>query len=341
MSKQPEIKDWGKLYQLIIELKKLAPWQWMVEEEMFAVEHPDTGEIGFASVMGATEQFYALSFYMGINAYHQFWGLQFTEPGPFTYQKILEIPQLQVSFEDSVDVSSRDKKLYKQLGLTFRGKNAWPLAKSFKPGFVPWYLDASEVKFLQIVVEQALDVCARAENDSSILNFEDNDKDICLLRKQVQQGNEKVWIDTEFEVPDPVPADYNIRVDSLVFEKLLEMPISDLIVEMDVFLLPRPIDDNKEQPYYPYMLAIVDEKTGMIIAHELLSPLPDLNSMYCNLPLNVCKTLGDLQKPCKVKMKTPLLVSLLEPLFNDLNIKIEHVDDLPFIDDFRMAALNM
>ncbi len=39
----------------------LAPWQWMTEVDLFGIEHPVTGELGFVSVMGQLGEHLAIA----------------------------------------------------------------------------------------------------------------------------------------------------------------------------------------------------------------------------------------------------------------------------------------
>ena len=47
MPTEPTLDHWKRLYELAAEIKKLAPWRWMQEADLFAVQNPDTGENGF------------------------------------------------------------------------------------------------------------------------------------------------------------------------------------------------------------------------------------------------------------------------------------------------------
>ena len=70
---------------------------------------------------------------------------------------LLEIQDcLMASFEDWEEIEPKDREVMKALGLKFRGRNAWPLFRSFLPGTFPWYLTAAEARYLTICLGQAL-----------------------------------------------------------------------------------------------------------------------------------------------------------------------------------------
>jgi hypothetical protein len=47
---QPTLNDWRRLYQAAMSFKEIAPWEWMAETDVFGVQDPERGEIGFVSV---------------------------------------------------------------------------------------------------------------------------------------------------------------------------------------------------------------------------------------------------------------------------------------------------
>jgi hypothetical protein len=65
----PETKT---LCNLAAEIKELAPWKWMQETDIFGVEDPDTGAIGFVSIMGNVGEYEAIAVYPGAEGIYGF-----------------------------------------------------------------------------------------------------------------------------------------------------------------------------------------------------------------------------------------------------------------------------
>ena len=210
LEKEPTLEEWRKLYQAAIRLKETAPWEWMYETDVFGVHNPETEELGFASVMGMFEQHFALALYIGPENLTRFWAMQESEDSE-NPEHLLETHQLQASFEDRSELTNQDRKVITQLGLHFRGRKSWPLFRSFRPGYFPWYVEAAEVRFLTHAVEQAVEVALRLKEDPDTLNTPADD--CYLVRIPREEKNTLVWEDKTVTVlpadstPTPVPID--------------------------------------------------------------------------------------------------------------------------------------
>lgn len=96
------------------------------------VVDPESGEVGYCSVMGSGGEFHALGVYRGAKGLLSYRRIRTRnlerdglgvadDPDVFLGQKAL-----MASFEGSRDVDKRDKKIIQSLGLRFRGKQSWP-----------------------------------------------------------------------------------------------------------------------------------------------------------------------------------------------------------------------
>src|SRR2546428_3532096 len=142
--KTPTVEEWGRLYAAAGRVKEMAPWEWMMEDDVFGVRNPEREEIGFVSVMGAGGEHFAVALYQGVDALYDF--LALSEAGrdgtadSVGAERVLEIPQLQASFEDRGRLQKEDRDTIKKLDLKFRGANSWPMFRNYAPGMFPWFL---------------------------------------------------------------------------------------------------------------------------------------------------------------------------------------------------------
>jgi hypothetical protein len=341
VTKNPSNHDWRALYALMGKIKALAPWEWMEESDLFGVQDPETGEQGFVGVMGMAGQHYCVSVYRGARALYQFWDYH-DDPMSFQPETLFQIPQLMASFEDRDFLEKEDRAIIKQLGLKFRGANAWPLFRALRPGFFPWFIEPDEARFLTHALEQVLDVAPRFEQNSDLLDPFNDDR--YLMRVPVRSGEQFVWHDEIVAVKPPAPIMIMpAPMADSVLMKLKKMSVSQQQLEVDCLIMPTPIQENRNSPpIMPYMLLIVDARTGMVLPPDLLQADPTLEAMYAQIP----KKLVDIilmmpQRMKEIHVRSELMLGLLQPLAKDVGIQIKLRDELSTLDEAANAMFGM
>ncbi|UCE08349.1 MAG: hypothetical protein JSW07_10160 [bacterium] len=337
MEKSPRFEEWQKLFEFMIELKEIAPWKWMVEQDIFAVQHPETNELGFVSVMGYVGEHYAISVYLGDNGLYGFWDLQQNAPD-ISPELFFKIPQLQASFEDRDFLRPEDRDLIKQLGLHFQGKQFWPMFRSYRPGFFPWYLESDEARFLSYALQQTIEVSMRFKKDRSLLKFADEEQ--YLVRMPVKRKDKMVWRDSLKNIPPPESYSIELTMNAFAIQSLKNIVPSNCTLEIDLFMSPSPCQDKGERPYYPYILMMIDADSGMILGNEVLQPIPNLETMWGTVPKKVTERLVKVHLlPQKILINSEFLLQLLNPLSDELGFSLEISEILPNLDEARASML--
>ena len=72
---EPAAEEWRRLYQRSVEFRDLAPWRWIYEEDIFAVQLSAGAEPFYCSVMGTLGEHMALAAYRGVEGLYSFYGL--------------------------------------------------------------------------------------------------------------------------------------------------------------------------------------------------------------------------------------------------------------------------
>lgn len=325
-------QDWLHLYEAAIRIKELAPWTWMVETDVFGVQNPETGDLGFVSVMGMQGEHFAIGLYLGAKGLYDFW--DFEETGEFgSPERLLEIPQLQVSFEDRDELENQDRTVIKSLGLKFRGKKAWPMFRSFRAGFMPWHLEAGEVRFLVYALDQLAEVAPRFKENPDL--FDPNDSEQYLVRMSKSKGASS-WGDRAMTVLPPEPTPLKLLMDPQLLASLKLIKPKNLKLEIDLCMFPAPMRERGDRPYFAYILLIVDVQSGMILCHEMFQPLPSLEEMWGKVPLTVAQTLASASfVPKEIAVSSELVFQLLQPLAKSLSIKLKAAPFLPTLSQIQ------
>jgi hypothetical protein len=329
----PSLEEARQLYEVAGRMKELAPWTWMDESEIFGVQHPETGELGFVSIMGMAGEHFAVALYQGAEGLYGFVdmasGDAIADP-----QRLLEIPELQASFEDRDVLDKQDREVIKKLGLKFRGAHAWPMFRSYRPGFMPWFVTAEEARFLTLALAQVLEVAPRVKDDPEILDgSDDEDDERFLVRVPQPSGDGLDWEDRMMRVPRPVPERIPVVLDVEVIEQLKQLPHRNLELEIDLFGMPTPIGEKGERPHLPYLLMLADGRSGLIIGFEMMIVENSLAEMQGQIPMKLAERLAQAGVvPGEIRVRSESLLELLNPLAKTLTIKLRQADFLPMID---------
>jgi hypothetical protein len=328
----PSTQEWQRLYQAAIALKEEAPWEWLYEDELFGVKDPETGEIGYSSIMGSAGEHLALAIYLGSEGLEGFWRMQQGE-AMANPSIVLEIPQLQASFEDRNTLDAGDRATIKELGLKFRGRQAWPMFRSYVPGCAPWFLSSAEARFLTLALEQAIDVARRVYDDTDLLEPEEEDE--YLVRVQTEQG----WAD-EWLVPPPPPSHPTPAVDAGRLAAL-ERAVArqTFALEVDLFALPSYVKEKDDaRPYVAYNLMVVEASSGMIVGAEVMVAKPDFQALGAQAQAGFLDTLERLGAiPGLVAVRDERLYHLLAPISSALGFQLVGSPELPALDEARDA----
>lgn len=333
----PTLEEWRRLYDAMNGVKTLTPWTWMKETDIFGIQDPHTGDLGFVSVMGMLGEHYAIALYTSPAALYEFWDLQ--EAGPSDFPgKILEIPQLQASLTSRQDLQKQDYDIIKQLGLRFRGKAAWPCFRSHQPGCLPWFIDNDEARLLTWALEQTLDVAPRVKENPALLT--PTDEESYLMRIPVQTPDSLVWRDQVTPIPPPEPEDIPIELEEQFLESLTHLPKAKQDLEADVFMFPSPVreEETSPRPFFPYVVLIVSSQNGMVLGTDMLAPLPSLNDMRGSVPAKILATFKKLGfLPERILVSSDMLFTLLEPVTRELNIKLRRTRKLKNLEQAKQS----
>jgi hypothetical protein len=327
---QPELNEWQRLHEAAIRVKEIAPWEFMEETDVFGVQNPETRELGFVSVMGLLGEYLGLSVYLGAKGLYEFWEIEHADPST-PPERLLEIPQLQVSFENRNDLKAKDREIIKELGLKFRGRKAWPMFRSIRPGFIPWFLEAGEVRFLAHVLEQSSDVVLRFKEDPSLL--EPLDEDSYLVRVPRHNEDRLEWEDEIMRIQPPAPTLIPLVMEDELLEELQSLPQSDYTLEIDFFMLPAAIGEKGTRLRHAYSLLSVEGKSGFILGTDVLSLESSLEEMWGEIPLSLVEQLVHVGVlPREVRVRSGLLLRVLAPLAEEVPFSLKHSLRLPSLD---------
>ena len=333
---EPSLEEWKALYEAARDFMEIRPWTWMLDSDLFGVQYPQNGEVGYCCIMGELEQVFALAVYLGSEGLEGYMRMQsgeigMNDPDVFHLQNCL-----MASFEDRASLDRQDLQTIKRIGLKFRGRNGWPQFRSFLPGYAPWYLTNEEARFLTAALRQALDVASRLKQDRELLTPPEEDQ--VLVRVPVERDGGLEWQD-RWVVPQPPkkPQLPEVKIDDLLLQRIKKNARKTQAKwEIDSFYFPAPVAEG-DRPYFPRTLVIADHAKGIILHTHLAHPEGFLREFHCEL-LNFLE--NEQVLPQQVLVAKAETKKLVEPMAARLGIKLKTVGKLKAADAFKVEMEN-
>ncbi len=327
---EPTLEQWRRLYEVAGRVKEAAPWQWMLESDLFALQDPGTGELGFVSVMGNLGEHLAVANYPGALGYHGFW-LMATGNDRNVEEEFFMLPQLQASFEDRDQLNERDRDLIGALGLKYRGKQAWPLFRSYRPGYMPWHLEAHEADLLYWTLEQLLKVAPRYRGLARPARARIPKE--YPLRAPAVEGEAVTWRDGVAPAPDPPEHEIVIDLAPGLLESARRMAHGLREIEVDLSPQPFVVGERGQRPQVPFMLMAVNVQSGMVLCTDLLTAERGIEAMYGEAPGHLLAAIARLgARPATIAIRNWRLESVLAPIAPAIGAKLARKKRLPALD---------
>lgn len=336
------------LYMMAGDIRREAPWEYLYEDEIFGVQVPGTDLVYFVSVMGYEGEFPALSFYKGYEGLANFLDFR-DELEQMSRQDhssesmsrastmiggIMTIPHMMLSFTDREELGKEDLKAIKKSGVPFRGKGNWPRIEKIIPGYMPVYPDKDSLMDLFLVMKQVLVVLEKAEEDEYLISDEERN-DCFLIRIPTGKGPKFRWKDHYLLAdPDWGRTSYSYITATNDIASLSRLPKARHELQLDLFMLPAPVKEKGQLAYFPFVLLMLDKLSGMIISTAMLTPKPDLRSMYESIPQKVLEELLKYgHRPSVIEIRTDLLFDLLEETLEHAGCRVSLVSQMPTMDE--------
>ena len=327
------LRDWAALYEAAIEFKNLRCWEWINDSDLFGVENPETGEIGYCCVLGQLGEVLALNVYPGSEGLESYWRLHDASSAAMEQEEDLDNRALigsqmclMASFEERSELDQKDLRIIRALGMKFRGKNQWPMFRSYQPGFVPWFLMPPEVRFLPTALRQAAEVATRLRDNPELLDPPDGDTELYFVRVLA----EGTWKD-KWQRPAPYTVHQSVPLlDEVRLARIQRGKFPHRATWHAAYVVLPMVIEEGDRPYYPCGFPVLSEE-GMALGMDLFKP-GEIEHALGDKFLNLVEKLKYL--PERLLVADEEAFKLLEPIAGKLGFQIKQADRLPAIETF-------
>ncbi|QWU13828.1 hypothetical protein SAMN04487895_10162 [Paenibacillus sophorae] len=329
------VEEARPMYEAAAAFKKLECWNWLSNSHIFGIQNPESDEIGYCCVMGNGGEMYGIAIYLGTEGLDVLLKLL---RGELQGNPLFVQHCLLMSFGGRDELYPEEYKQIKDLGLSFRGRTAWPTFRLYEPGYVPWPVMTEEhLRYFSLCLEQAAALALEVQDDPDYL-FEGQGERFLVRIPELAADQQHVWT-SRWVVPKPL-VEKNAElapINEIRCAHIRKMPQPDnLVWEAGLYYLPAPVMEG-ERPYYPQLFIIGEQTTGMIIhsglkqkdrilqhcADDLLSLLEKMNTRPAKLLFadeEMARTwlhlLGTLEIEVYVAERLPLLEEAVEDIIN-------------------------
>ncbi|MBM3213037.1 hypothetical protein FJZ33_12505 [Candidatus Poribacteria bacterium] len=323
---QPSESDWKALYHAALEFKKIECWKWMLDSDIFGVQNPANGEIGYCCVMGYLGEHFALAIYLGSEGLEAYLKVQRNEINTGNIEALMIQKCLMVSFEDREILYDEDRDIIKKLDLKFRGRKQWPLFRNYQPGYYPWFVNKAEAQYLTLTLEQVIEIALCFKENPNLLDPPKKDHYLVRTPEKSENGGLQ-WKDKWFKPISPeesksiAPPINEIRLQKI--KKAVKRKSG--IWQADFFLSPTPVREFDERPYYPYAALFVDGNSGLILHVNMLKP-EEYMTGFPNDFMAIMEKSGI--KPSEVHVRKKEALNLLKTISERLDIQLKLVKRL-------------
>lgn len=332
-AQRPTAEQADRLIRLALQVWELAPWEWMVEQELFGFRPPNSNEMYFVSVLGSLGEHYAMVVYVGPGALHDL--LCFCDiggpPDPFEF---FEIPQMQVSFEKRRDLESPDLALLRKSAAKF-APNGYPMFRSNAPGFVPHYIEAADASILEQAMEHLLEVAPRVHEDPEFL---DSGSSAEFLMRSFVDGK---WVEEFENVPIPDEQSFEIGLTEQDLQEVRSLTNSggdDEVWEADFFAAPVTVGARGGKRSIPRALLVTDADSGRILGTAMIARDGSTQTQFDEMVdefINIFISNG--MRPKVIRARSEVLLDFLDRIAEALDIEIVIDPNLDTIDEAREA----
>ncbi|HMQ47038.1 MAG TPA: hypothetical protein PKA00_06335 [Saprospiraceae bacterium] len=319
---------WQDLFQAAIAFRDLKPWEWMYDTDLFGVQDPVSGEIGWCCIMGNAEEVYALCVYLGDEGFASYDRILSSYGGEMLEMQDqiavgLEQKMLKVEFVGREEITTVDRAAYKSLGLKFRGENQWIQIREVLPSYYPWYISDEQAVFLTHCLRQAAEVAKRYQADPKMLQTAE---DMLLVVVPATSGKGVVWKDSQ--VPKPTTEDTAARtIDPfLVNRAKKELEKEAVALCFSLSYIPGAMEDKKgERPFFTRFAVWIAYGSGMITGFKILSP-EEMDNEFDAIFLEQLHLLEMIPQQLVVDSKQAF--DLVEPIAEALEIELIHDSEI-------------
>jgi len=336
----PSLEQNRALYKAVQSFNQILPWNYVDDEELFGIVHPETGALWYVTVRGKINPPCGLIVINGPLALD----VMKQQNAPINIDDLTAvlklgdlIPEndyLLAALRSRGDVMDYDLRIVRDLNLKFHGARDWPIFRSVKNHASDGFIDRDETVWLTLVLTQAVELLRKRRSSPKLFEADENGANLTRTPKKLADGSLQ-WIDERRQVePIPVaPLPGAHPIDEAAAAAIKAIAPSDHEVELDIYWSNKLDTFTGDRDYFTRMWSLVGINNIPVFEADL--PREEYLSRFVdNL---VSFFVRENIRYSKIKVEKPEIKSLLASLSEQTGIEIELVDVLPHTALYRQT----
>ncbi len=332
MREEATLEQWKMLYDVTSRIKELRPWEKFWDLDLIGVCDGEPEDTVFYSILGRGGDCYGIAVYEGYEGLNSFLMLTMQQSMNLSSEyAMFHQKNLTCYWGNREELTDKQRKVIKELGYKYRGKNQWLYFLSFEPGYYPYNPDKEEVLRMSKHMQRLELALQQYDMKQVQVNFEKGN----MFQVIVDDENTIV---SSGEAPLPFTAfqfGNLIITDEMLLSELKKVSKCNAILEADVSPLGASISDKKyDRPANPSLSLLGDANTGAIIKFEMLEPNEDAIVMLAEIVIGFIFQYG---APREIRVTNVIVESGLEQICDVCGIKLHRVKRLQGLDAFKYS----
>ena len=330
MRKEAGLDQWRVLYEAATRIKEKRPWEKFWDMDLIGIQNGAEEDTVFFSILGRGGDCYGISVYEGYEGLNSFLMLTMQESMNLTTEyAMFHQKNLTCYWGNREELSDKQRKIIKDLGYRYRGKNQWLYFMSFEPGYYPYNMDEAEVLRMSEYLQDLELALTYYEELQIPVNFEDGNMFLFSFGK-----DKKSWDFGERPLPFTAFQFGNLIItDEELLSDLAKAPRGKFVLEADVEPMGASVTDKiYDRPAHPDLALIGEAASGMILSCEMSKPDEDSIVTLAETLIGIILKAGI---PKEIRVTNVIVEAGLEQICKTCKIKLRRVKRLPCLDEFR------
>ena len=329
MRKEASLEQWKVLYETATRIKELKPWEKFWDMDLIGVKYGEEEDMVFFSILGRGGDCYGITVYEGYEGLNSFLMLAMQQQMNLSVEYVMfNQRNLTCYWGNRDELTDRQRKIVKDLGYSYRGKNQWLYFRSFEPGYYPYNLDSEEVARMSGYFQDLELVLKHYAETNMKVEFENGNMLLCSFDE-----DKATWDFREAPLPFTAFQFGNLSItDEELLADLAKAPKCNAVLEADISVMGARVDDKKySRPANPALALLGDAASETIISFEMTEPDDDPIMILAETVVHFILKYG---APKEIRVANMIVEAGLEQICDVCGIKSRRVKRLQGLDSF-------